>query len=226
MRRLPEAVLITEQEEKQGIKQVFMTKEDVLKFLAKIKSAIIFWFKRLWHFVLEAKGMRHQSVVGYRIKQIFKAKPKRPSVDGLTSRPEPQSIRDENYYLMKIKNDPHNLENYNSLGEYYLDTLNYQEAGNVYEYLVNHDSGNSAPYAKNAYCKLQLGLYQEAVELYQKSIALDATHPNRFYNLAVAYEDLEDYEGAIASAKTALDLEPTNAKYQKMVQDLDIKLKK
>lgn len=227
VRRLPEAAALTEEEEEErGERLGFLTKDDFRRWAGVIKAKFSYWLKRLWNFVLEAKGMRHQAVVGYKIKQIFKPKPKRNGIDALSARSEPQKIRDENYFLMLIKKDPHNLDHYKNLGEYYLDLRNYSEAANVYEYLVNHDTANSSYYAKFGYCKLRLGFAIEATRLYEKSIALDATHPNRFYNLALAYEGAGDLEAAVETAEKALALEPLNKKYQHLHADLDKKRKR
>ena len=228
LRRLPEAAKLTEEQEQAGLAQGLITKSDIYNWSLAIKGRIVFWLKRSWHFVLEAKGMRHQAVVGYRIKQIFKKAPQphRQAVDALSVRPEPQGLRDENYYIMRIKQDPQDLDNYKALGEYYLDMDNYPEASNVFDYLVNHDAGNSSYYAKFGYCKLRLELFEEAVSLFEKSIALDATHPNRYYNLALAYEGAEKFEDALKSAEQALALEPLNKKYQTLCSDLDTQVEK
>lgn len=221
LRRLPEAAKLTEEQEGNGQAQGLITKSDLYNWYVAIKARVVFLLKRLWHFVLEAKGMRHQAVVGYRIKQIFKKSPRRQSVDGLSVRDEPQGLRDENYYVQRIKQDPQDLENYRSLGEYYLDTENYTDAANVFEYLVNHDAGNSAYYAKFGYAKLRLELFDEAAKLFEKSVTLDATHPNRYYNLALAYEGSEKFAEALAAAAQAVALEPLNKKYQSLHADLD-----
>lgn len=221
LRRLPEAASVTESERKNPRLRIVFNRSDLINIFSTIKSFLAFWLKRLWHFVLEAKGMRHQSVTGYRIKQIFKKVPKRPTVDGVSARQEVQTIRDENYHLLMIKNNPHNLDNYKALGEYYLDLQNYSEAGNVYEYLVNHDSTNSGYYAKFGYCRLRQKNYEEAKTLYEKSIALDPTHPNRFYNLAICYESLGDFDKAFLAAEKAVALEPLDKKYRSMFEDLD-----
>jgi tetratricopeptide (TPR) repeat protein len=173
------------------------------------------------HFVLEAKGMKHEAMAGYRIKQIFKKTPRKQAVDGLSARAESTTLRDENYYVMRIKQDPQDLENYRALGEYYLDNENYPEAGNVFEYLINHDPGNSSYYAKHGFSKLRQELFEEAAHLFEKSVALDATHPNRYYNLALAYEGAERYQEAYVAAEQAVALEPLNKKYHALLDDLD-----
>lgn len=221
VRRLPEAARLTEEQESTGQAQGLITKSDLYNWYVAVKGRVVYFLKRFWYFVLEAKGMRHQAVVGYRIKQIFKRSPQRQSVDGLSVRDEPQGLRDENYYVQRIKQDPHDLENYRALGEYYLDTENYTDAANVFEYLINHDAGNSSYYAKLGYAKLRLELFNEAAKLFEKSVALDATHPNRYYNLALAYEGAEQYSDALAAAAQAVALEPSNKKYQSLHADLD-----
>lgn len=200
-----------------------------LSLFLTLRGNIVFWAKRLWHFMLEAKGMKHSAVVGYKIKKIFKKEPKKPSMDGLSQKTSQPTFLDENYYLALIKKEPHNLSFYNSLGQFYLEQENTGDASAVYEYLVNHDPANSEYYAKLAYCKLKAKLPLEAASLYEKSLALDSRHPSRYYNLALAYKEGGEVESSLKALVTALEQEPDNAKYLSLkveLEDLDTNVKK
>ena len=62
------------------------------------------------------------------------------------------------------------------------------------------------------------------MERYKKSVALDSTHPNRYYNLGLCQEILEKYEEAEKSFEKALELEPGNKKYLQAKERLLAKL--
>ena len=192
------------------------------RIIAKLK----FWFARVWQFILEAKGLRPTGEVGYRIRKILK--PSRGikftprNVDsGMRSAFDMR--RDEAFYLRLIKEYPKDLVNYSALGQFYLDNKNYTDAQNVYEYLVHHDPSNGNYYAKLAFCKLQLRLFGDAIIYYEKSITLDATHPNRFYNLSLAYKALGKKRKSRENLMKALQLEPESEKYKKSLEDMDQK---
>jgi tetratricopeptide (TPR) repeat protein len=184
------------------------------------RALMLVWSKRIWQFALEAKGMKKPAAVNSRIKRIFgssshKRETALAAMDDV-SRVTQEAAKDEEYYLGKIKEHPHEWELYRDLGQFYLGAQNYTDAQNVFEYLIKRDPGNATYYAKLGYCKLNLKLYSEAVVMYEKSVALDSGHANRYYNLALAYKMLgrtPEGKGAIAKA---LRLEPTNKKYQDM----------
>ena len=54
------------------------------------------------------------------------------------------------------------------------------------------------------------GRFEEAVEAYQKSTALNDLSPVAHYNLGVAYKNLKEYEKAVTAFKKTVALEPTN----------------
>jgi tetratricopeptide (TPR) repeat protein len=208
LRRLPEASNLDQ-------KEAAAHAEPSLKLLAKglpakaasrSRAALSVAFRRLWHFMLEAKGMRQGPAVNYRIKKMWQRKASGP-------------MRNEAFYLEQIKHFPKDLEQYNRLGQYYLDQKNFEEARNVYDYLTKHAASNSDYLAKLGYVMLHLQQYDQAVSSYNKALGLDPSHPNRYYNLALAYSALRDWAPALGALKKAVALEPANQKYQQMLAE-------
>lgn len=195
-------------------------------FASKLKIWVIFWGKRAWHFVLEAKGIKHQAQVGYRIKQLFKKKPSdKPTVENVF---KPMDIttsitKDEAFYLHAIKENPKDLANYGGLAQVYLDSKNYREAKDIYEYLVKHDAGNANFYAKLGYVSYILENFENSVKAYENSLSLDSSHPNRYYNLGLAKRALGDQEAAHEAFSKALALDPQNQKYKDAVEEAKVK---
>lgn len=198
-----------------------------VEFASKIKASLVFWGKRLWHFVLEAKGIKHQAQVGYRIKKMFN---KKKVVDAKNTenvfaplnnaQPVQQHVvKDEKYFLDAIQQDPKNLDNYAGLAKIYLDNKNYKEAKDIYEYLVKHDSGNANFYAKLGYVSYLTEDFNSSVSSYQFSLALDSSHPSRYYNLGLALRALNKNAEAKQAFQKALTLEPNNVKYKEVLEE-------
>lgn len=226
LRHLPEASsLKSASDQALGPEQRLLEKGMPALYASKAKTLLLFWGKRSWHFVLEAKGIKHQAQVGYRIKQIFKKKPQAAAGNqalNSASLPTPVVVKDEAYFLSAIKNNPKDLENYSGLAQVYTEAKNFGEAKDLYEYLVKHNAGNADFHARLGYAHYLLENYKDAVESYQKSLALDSAHPNRYYNLGLAQRALDMPEAAQESYNKALHLDPTNRKYKEALEELKI----
>ncbi len=174
--------------------------------------------QRLWHFLLEAKDLRPSAAVGYRVKKIFgrnavsaaalpAARPIPAQAENQTGEP------DDNYYLEKIKADPKNLQLYNQLGKFYLDSGQSADARDIFQYLVRHNMTNAEYYARLAQANYKLKDYGPAVENYAQSLAIDPSQPNRLYNKGVCQEALGQLNEAAETFKQAIVLEPRNIKF-------------
>lgn len=221
LRRLPEAAALQEAERQlASAPEAELTRKGLpILSISKGKAFLSFWLKRLWHFILEAKDLKHSAPVTYRIKKIFS---KRAKVTHATIDRESvaeTAEKDEAYYLERIKEEPKELDNYGALGQFYIQQGNFSDAQNVFEYLIKHDAGNSNHYAKLGYCKTHLGMYEDAVANYEKALALDSSHPNRYYNLGFALKALNRFEESANALKKAIELEPTNSKYQQLYEE-------
>jgi Flp pilus assembly protein TadD len=193
--------------------------------ISKIRTLFRLWFRKIWNFVLEAKDLKPTSLAGYKIKKIFKSRPpqlNRPAASAALPQSinpvapvvvEPQPVKDENFYLEAIKDDPKNLANYDSLGKFYLEAENFIDAKDIYEYLAKHEPGDSDFLGRLAYCFYQTKNYEKAAEHYKQSLALDSTQPNRYYNLGLSLQALSKNTDAIKVFLQAIALEPSNPKY-------------
>lgn len=52
--------------------------------------------------------------------------------------------------------------------------------------------------------------FKEAAQAYEKSIALNAKSPAAYYNLGIAYKNLNEHEKAVSVFKKTIELEPTH----------------
>ncbi len=226
---------------------------------SKTQKLVVAVGKRIWRFILEAKGLSQNPKVSYKINKLLKNseqaedKTEGQTVSETTSHSETQSAvavgqtdssvvtpsttenssaaktnepanasgPDENYYIDLIKRFPKDWQNYNNLGQFYLDNKNHQDAQGVYEFLTKQDSQNSEFWAKLGYTKFCLGQFGAAVSNYVKSVELDQSHPNRYYNLGLAHLELNHKAEAKLALQKAIQLEPDNVKYKEALSEAE-----
>lgn len=192
-----------------------------LELPTRVWARVGFWVRRTWHFLLEAKDLRKPAEVGYRIKKLLPHKRAHGAISATLDEIGPAS-KDEQYYLKRIQQSPKDLETYNALGKFYTDEKRFAEARDIYTYLVKREPGNAMYYARLAFASFRLELFAEAVQNYEKSLALDPAQPNRFYNLALSLEALGKKEEALVPIRKAVELEPQNKKYLELARALSI----
>jgi tetratricopeptide (TPR) repeat protein len=212
VRRLPEAASAQEQETQEATShEKLLAKGLPAIAFSKFKTIFKFWIRKIWNFVLEAKDLKPQAAAGYRMKKMFShaQPPSRPAVSYSAPPITTPEVKNEQYYLEMIKLEPKNLSNYDTLGKFYLDQGQMEDAKDIYKYLVNHQPGNPEYWARLGYCYYILKNFDKAAANYQKSLALDSTQPNRYYNLGLSWEGAGNFGEAVKSFETAIALEPT-----------------
>jgi tetratricopeptide (TPR) repeat protein len=217
LRRLPEANNQMHESSGTAVTQKLMEKGLPALNFSKVKVFIVLYTKKVWNFALEAKDLKPQSAVGYRMKKIFGGK-----LPGTPAQPRNLTIalesKNEDYFLERIKQEPKNLKHYDELGRFYLDKQKFTDAQDIYQYLVNHEPSNPDFFARLAFCFYKSENFEKATENYQKSLALDSTQPNRYYNLGLSQEAAEDDEAAVKSFEQAISLEPSEKYYKSLAE--------
>ena len=209
LRRLPEAGDLVEQTPASaGVHQKLLAKGLPAEAFSKVPTFFKFWTKKIWNFVLEAKDLKPHSAAGYRMQKIFNGR--LPGFKAQAAKPAmPAEVKDEQYFLDLIKSDPKNLFNYDLLGRFYQEQASFADARDIYEYLASHEPGNAEFQARLGFCFYQEKQFDKAAERYAKSLALDSTQPNRYYNLGLSLEGAGNLEEAVKNFETAVSLEPT-----------------
>lgn len=219
LRRLPEASELHRQEERLPVEARLQSKGLPAAAVSGSKTAALFLGKKVWNFMLEAKDIKPTAAAGYRIKKLFGArfKPHNPkpaeAQTPVETSPAPTAVKDENYYLDAIKKNPKNLVNYDALGRYYIEAGLAVDARDIYQYLTRHQPGNADFHARLAYCFYMLKDFAKTADHYRKSLTLDSTQPNRYYNLGLVLEVLGKNQEAATALSQAIALEPSNAKF-------------
>ena len=229
LRRLPEVRKIEEQENiLPPIQEKLSSKGLPIVAISKARATLNLWGKKTWNFVLEAKDLRPSALAGYKIRKLFGAGKSRIETENPKtlpgSAPAQVQIKEEKDYLEIIQQDPKNLGNYDALGKYYIDQSNFEDAKDIYEYLSQHQPGNSDFHGRLAYSYYQLKFFEKSVEHYQKSIELDSTQPSRYYNLGLSLENAGKSMEAIKAFEQAITLEPKNSKFFVSLSNTFIKL--
>lgn len=226
LRRLPEASVLDQQPERElDPGKRLLAKGLPAQAFSKISTFLKFWVKKIWNFILEAKDLKPHAAAGYRIKKMFN----QGLLSGFrTTAAAPittHEVKSERYYLDMIKLQPKNLSNYDLLGKFYLEQENFSDGQDIYQYLVNHQPGNPEFQARLGYCFYLNKQFLKAAGAYQKSLALDSTQPNRYYNLGLSWEGAGDLDKAVKSFEAAIALEPS-AKYYISLSTVYLKLNK
>lgn len=207
LRRLPEAgAHMEEAADEAEAHEVLQDKGLPAQAISKIKVAVTFAVKKTWNFILEAKDLKPHAAAGYKMKKLFTSLPgfKKEGIHGVLS----AQAKDEQYYLDQIKLEPKNLTLYDALGKFYLEAQNFEDAKDIYQYLANHQPASPDFQARLAYCFYQTKNFEKAAEHYQKSLSLDSTQPNRYYNLGLSLQNAGRTAESIEPFEHALALEP------------------
>lgn len=220
LRRLPEAQnLDTHELKKDAPEHKLRFKGIPTQSFSRLKAFFKFWLHKIWSSALEAKDLRPQQPSVYRIKKLFNFKIQSPKVSAEIVRPQAPadfdgSVKDEELELLdQIKLEPKNYQLYDDLGRMYIKKHQYQDAKDLYLYLVGHQAGNSHFHARLAGAAFHLKDYALSARHFERSLALDKMHPNRYYNLGLALECQEKWRAAAEAFKKAVQMDPENKKY-------------
>lgn len=221
MRRLPEATSQDQEEaEAHAEPQRLMEAKGLPARVARRgKAVVLVSIKRVWHFMLEAKGLRQSPLVSYKIQKIWQKGPERTNLPTPLIPPSNKE-KTEDYFLEQIKKFPKDLDGYNKLGQFYIEQNSYDDAKNVYDYLTKHDPAQAEYWARLGFSQVQLEQYDVAIDSYNKALGLDSSHPNRYYNLALAHNGLQEWDSSAKALRKALELEPNNVKYMHALADV------
>ncbi len=193
----------------------------ILKF-SKLKFHGVFWIKKIWRFVLEAKEIIPSGTSVLKIKQLFIAKAKLPDPNQTLETEENELIeKTEADYFAEIKKEPKNLSHYDNLGRLYLSQNKFSDAKDIYLYLTSHDSASPDFWARLGVSAFRSKDFILAIAGYKNSTALDSGKPNRYYNLALSHKSLGQISEAKEALKKALEIDPANFKFLELQKRLD-----
>src|SRR5512135_839227 len=105
-------------------------------------------------------------------------------------------------------------ELWNELGNLYFLSGAYNQAAHAYERSIQTDTRFGRPYSNLALTYVQQGRYDEAIDLYRRSIELLAENKEKAISLnrlGNVYRHLKDYSRAVVAFQEADELDPRSA---------------
>lgn len=233
VRRLPEVV------EEQGQLHIGLPSDEPRKinysglsrsFLSKLADSIDAVFKKIWHFMLEAKDLQQSQTITNRLAQIVTPKRRVINIGVYNSlkkaeRQVEQGQLDaaEETYFEVIRKHPHEYSAYEGLLRIYTEQKKYEDMLEVLEFLVAHNPLNDSYFAKMGNTLLSLRRYTAAIAAYQKSLEIKDTVPARYINIGQCYKAMGKLDEAIGYLQKGVELEPTNAQYATILSDAYVK---
>lgn len=210
----------------------FFTKTYLKQTSLKLWDLLGLGAQKLWHFVLEVKGLRRPSFM-HLPRSFGRIHLPRPtlrifgspdSAEFYLAAAEKSFERGElgvaeEQYIKAIKKEPANERAFAGLGKIYLAQEKFAEAIETYKFLVKHHPQNDSYYASLGQAYHSEKLYDLAVDTYEQAIALEPQNPKRYINLGLTLEAQKHLEEAILNYRRAVDLDPDNTQFMMVLAD-------
>lgn len=97
---------------------------------------------------------------------------------------------------------------------------NYPQAEKLYIQAASEEPDNHKIFNRLGAIYMEMKNYSDAIDSFKAAVDLDQGIASRHYNLAVAYMAKGDSYRAKRALSYAVELEPTNTKYRKILEDL------
>lgn len=131
----------------------------------------------------------------------------------------------EKLYIEIISLDAMNIKAYKGLGELYMFQKEYDQAREVYDFIVKClQKPDAEVYRMLGLMHKKDGELIEAVEDLQKSIDLNKERAQSYMELALVYKALGKYEDVYANVEEATQLVPNHPRYLDLYLDMAIEL--
>lgn len=128
----------------------------------------------------------------------------------------------EKKFLEIISLDPKNIDAFEGLGDMYVELKKYNEAKEVFEYLLKLSSAEAYFHDKLGQVARAQGHLQEAEAQFRISVDTNNQNANYLYNLAEVFVMENEYDKAVEYFEKAFDLEPKNPKYLDALLNISI----
>ena len=124
----------------------------------------------------------------------------------------------EKLYLRLAVISPRDDKIFAALGKIYSERQNFQDAIASFKAAINRDPKNGFYYYDLANVLYKSGRFEEAILCFEKSILINNRIPNRHLGLGLSLMRMGENEKAAESFKRAIEIEPNNERYKKLLQ--------
>lgn len=195
--------------------------------------------RKLWHFVLEVKGLPKSQLLA-RLPKTFpkfhlpkKRLPFRlrgnPNEVYLASGEESLERGDfeeaERQFIRAIEKEPNSRRAYEGLGKLYMIQKKHEDAVETYKFLTKQHPESDTYFSNLAVALHAQKLYDRAIEAYEQAIAIAPDVASRYLNLGLTLEAKRHLEEAILNYRRAAELEPENTHFLMVLSEALIKKK-
>lgn len=240
LRRLPE---VAEQKEKMAMAGGDNVAEaggrgDPGGFKVLLKSGSIFVWgktreysgragKKVWAFMLEAKDFKQGQILASRFAELVRPRPRLQNIGALSSikKAERQAQEGdfegaEQTYIQVIRKNPHEYLAYEGLLQLYSQREKHDDAIEILRFLTENNPDNDMYWAQLGHTSLLLRRFQDSADAYARAVALNELVAPRYVNLGLALQALGDLEGARKNIQRGIDLDPSNAQYVEILENI------
>jgi tetratricopeptide (TPR) repeat protein len=130
----------------------------------------------------------------------------------------------EGKYIEVIKIDAKNIEAYSGLGRLYAEHKKYNEARQIFEFLLKLNVATPELYLDIANLAWEENNLDEAKIYYLKALDLDGTQMIARINLGLIYAEIGDKDSAAQQFGAALELDPKNPRYLDLLAESCIQI--
>lgn len=233
LRRIPEVV----QENGQlqfapPAKNIEPSGNGLLKSIGKaLLSLFGFILRPIWNFMLEAKDLKQGQILASKFASFVKPKNRVINVGASNSIKKADKLfkegkedEAEQTYIQVIRKYPHEYSAFEGLIRIYFKQKKYDDIMEILEFLVSHNPTNDLYLAQLGNAYLSVRRYNDAIKVYEKSLALNGLIPARFVNLGLAQQGAGELSLARENFQKAVDLDPSNMQYLMIFVEALLKL--
>ena len=234
LRRLPE-VIDEKGQAKMSVHELINLQarpSDLLqKVVRAVKDTALAAIQKIWNFMLEAKDLRQGQILASKFARMVTPGQKHINIGVRNSLKKAERlVAEKNFeeaeqtYFTIVKKYPHEYAAYEGLVKIYIRQHNYDNLIEVLRYLIQHVPDNDSYLAQMGNVLMSTRHYDEAIQMYGRSLVVNDLVPARFVNIGLCYQALGQYQKALENFQRAVDLEPSNISYLMVMVDLLEKL--
>ncbi len=128
----------------------------------------------------------------------------------------------EKIYIEIIGLDSKNMKAFKSLGQFYFERKDFEEAKQTFEHILKLEEDNEEAYDGLAQIGREKHGPKQAKDDYIEALDINSQRSQTYFDLALVYQAMNDIDKSIANIKQALRIEPNNPRYLDTMLEISI----